>query len=291
MTNNNGRLKLAIQKEGRLTVETLEFLRKSGLEFDSFKQRLLSTCRNFPTEILFVRANDIAEYVKDGTVDVGIVGQNLLYERQAKVKKLLNLRFGFCQLILAVPKESTIKNLSQLKGKKIATSYPLSTKSFLKKNNINATVVVLSGSVEVAPLLGLGDAVVDLTSTGSTLTLNDLRMVEKIYDSEAVLIANEAVIKDKEKKILLKKLLLRFSGVLSAQKYKYVLMNAPEKIVPRLIKVIPGLKTPVVSSFAKNGGVSIATVIKEDAFWETVDRLQKIGVTGITVLPIEKMIF
>ncbi|HSW48089.1 MAG TPA: ATP phosphoribosyltransferase [Candidatus Saccharimonadales bacterium] len=286
---NNKNLKIAIQKQGRLTEETLDFLRKSGLEFESYKQRLFSTCRNFPLEILYVRDADIPNYVETGIVDFGILGQNILNEKIPKVKKLLNLRFGFCSLILAVPKESEINNLSDLKNKTVATSYPMSSKKFFKTNNINVELVNIGGSVEIAPSLGVSDAIVDLTSTGSTLALNDLRILTKIYDSEAVLIANEQALKNGKKDIF-EKLITRFEAVLSAKDYKYVMMNAPETILPKLTKIIPGLKSPTVSGLTKSGWVSIQTVIKEEVFWETIERLKKLGATGIIVLPIEKMI-
>ncbi|MBI2611703.1 ATP phosphoribosyltransferase [Candidatus Gottesmanbacteria bacterium] len=286
---NNRSLKLAVQKEGRLTEETLQFLWKSGLEFDSFRQRLFSSCRNFPLEILYVRDDDITDYVSQGTVDLGIVGQNILNEERPKVKKLLNLRYGFCSLIIAVPKESEIKEIKGLKGKKIATSYPVSTKKFLRQNNIEAQIVSISGSVEITPALGIAQAIVDLTSTGSTLALNDLKILTKIYDSEAILIANKASLINK-KKNLLEKLITRFKGVLSAKNYKYVMMNAPKDILPKLKKITPGLKSPTVSPLTKEGWVQVKTVIKEDIFWETIERLKKTGASGIIVLPIEKMI-
>lgn len=287
---NNKNLKLAVQKEGRLTDETLEFLRKSGLEFESYKQRLFSTCRNFPLEILYVRDDDIPDYVASGTVDLGILGQNLLYEERPRVKKLLNLRYGFCSLTIAVPKESEIKDINDLNGKTVATTYPESTLNFLKKNNVSAKMVKISGSVEIAPALGVAQAIADLMSTGSTLALNDLRPLTKIYDSEAVLIANSESTSKEFKNVLLGNLMTRFKGVLSAKNYKYVMMNAPQEILPKLKKIVPGLKSPTISPLAKEGWLSVQTVIKEDVFWETIERLKNVGASGIIVLPIEKMI-
>lgn len=289
-TINNKSLTLAVQKEGRLTEDTLNFLCKSGLDFESYKQRLFSSCRNFPLEILYVRDDDIPDYVASGTVDLGILGQNLLYEERPKVKKLLNLRYGFCTFMLAVPKESTINDISDLNGKAIATTYPKSTLNFFKKNNVSVQVVRISGSVEIAPTLGVAQAIADLMSTGSTLALNDLRPLAKIYDSEAVLIANEKSTSMPDKKVLLAKLTTRFKGVLSAKNYKYVMMNAPEEILPKLKKVIPGLTSLTISSLAKSGWVSMQTVIKEDVFWQTIEKLKNAGASGIIVLPIEKMI-
>jgi len=286
---NNKNLKLAIQKQGRLTEETLDFLRKSGLEFESYNQRLFSSCRNFPLEILYVRDNDIPNYVASGTVDLGILGQNILNEKRPKVKKLLNLRYGFCSLILAVPKESGIQDISKLKGKTIATSYPQSTKKFFKNNNVPVKVINISGSVEIAPALNIAQAIVDLISTGSTLALNDLKVLTKIYDSEAILIANEETFKN-GKKDLLKKLITRFKGVLSAKDYKYIMMDVPEEVLPKIKKIIPGLKSSTASQLTTSGWLSIQTVIKEDVFWETIEKLKQVGASGIIVLPIEKII-
>ncbi|HSW97509.1 MAG TPA: ATP phosphoribosyltransferase [Candidatus Saccharimonadales bacterium] len=286
---NNNNLKLAIQKQGRLTDETLELLRQSGLAFESSKQKLFSTCRNFPLEILYVRDDDIPDYVASGTVDLGIVGLNVLNEKRPKVKKLLELGYGFCSLIIAIPKESTIQTIAELKNKTIATSYPESTKKFFKENNIPVEIVKISGSVELTPALGVAQAIADLTSTGSTIAINDLRILTKIYDSESVLIANKETLFN-GKKILLEKLLTRFNGVLAAKEYKYVMMNAPESIIPKLKKIIPGLKAPTISPLAQKEWISIQTVIKEDIFWETIELLKKLGATGIIVLPIEKMI-
>lgn len=273
MTTNNN-LKLAIQKQGRLTEETLEFLRKSGLEFESYRKKLFSLCRNFPLEILYVRNDDISDYVSSGIVDLGIVGQNTLYEERPKVKKLLNLRFGFCSLFVAVLKESAIKKITDLEGKTVATSYPVSARKFFEKNRIKVNIFKISGSVELAPALGVAEAIVDLVSTGSTLALNDLRMLTKIYDSEAVLIANKETIVDNN-------LLLRFQSVLSAKNYKSVLMDIPPEVQPKIKKLVPGLKNFLFSTHV---------VIKEDVLWEMVGKFKELGVSKIIVMPIEKMI-
>ena len=208
---NNTYLKLAIQKEGRLTEKTLDFLRRSGLEFERCTKRLFSTCRNFPLEILYMRDDDIPDYVANGTVDLGIIGQNILFETCPKVKNLRLLRYGMCALTLAVPKESTIQNLSDLRGKIIATAYPKSTRNFFEKNNIPVQLIQMSGSVEIAPTLGIAQAIVDLVSTGMTLDLNDLRPLEKIYDSQAVLIANEKTISIPDRQTLFTQLMARFN--------------------------------------------------------------------------------
>lgn len=210
MTNLSSKnLKLAVQKDGRLTNETLELLRKSGLEFENYKQRLFSLCKNFPLEILFVRNNDIPKYVGSGVVDLGILGQNMINEEKPKVKKLLNLKYGFCSLVVAVPEKSNITKLSDLEGKTIATTYPKSTKNFFKSQGINVRVTRISGSVEIAPALGIAQAIVDLTSTGRTLTSNGLRVLTKVYDSESVLVVNKQALLN-GRKVLLEKLMTRF---------------------------------------------------------------------------------
>ncbi len=286
---NSRNIKLAVQKEGRLTAETLEFLRNSGLQFESYKQKLFSLCRNFPLEILYVRDDDIPDYVEKGIVDLGIVGLNILNEKKPKAKKLLSLNYGFCSLVIAVPKESNINSIKDLKGKTIATSYPQSSKDYFKKNGISVELVEISGSVEITPALGIAQAIVDLTSSGSTMALNDLKLLTKIYDSESVLVANEASLTN-GRKVLIDKLLTRFNGVLAAKNYKYVMMNAPVEILPNVIKIVPGLKSPTVAPLAKKGWISIQTVIKEDVFWETIEKLKEAGAQGIIILPIEKII-
>lgn len=199
---NNRNLKLAIQKQGRLTDETLEFLRNSGLLFETYKKRLFSTCQNFPLEIFFLRVNDIADYVSSGAIDLGIIGENIFLEKMPKAKKILRLKFGFCSLIVAVSNNSNITKINDLNNKKIATTYPKSTGNFLKKNNVNSEIVCLSGSVEIAPFLGIAEAIIDLTSTGATLAQNNLRQLTKIYDSQAVLIANRQTLQNGKKKLL-----------------------------------------------------------------------------------------
>ncbi len=285
---NSNNIKLAIQKEGRLTEETLDFLKRSGFIFETSKRQLFSLCRNFPLEILYVRIGDIPKYVSSGIVDLGIVGQNVLYEERPQVGKLLNLRFGFCSLVIAVPKESNYKSISDLENKTIATTYPNSVKKYFQKSGIGIETITINGSVEITPALGIAQAISDLVSTGSTLALNDLRELETIYKSEAVLIANKSI--NIQKQNLLDKLMVRFKGVLSADSYKYIMMNAPKEILPKLKKIIPGLKSPTIAPLGKEGWLSVQSVIKEDIFWETIERLKKIGATGIIVLPIEKMI-
>lgn len=284
------RIKLAIQKKGRLTEGTIVFLKQAGLEFDVSKSQLLSSCRNFPLDILYVRDDDIGNYVQEEVVDIGIIGQNILYEKRPMVKKLLNLKFGFCALVIAVPRESKVKTITDLKDKKIATTYPVSTQKYFEKNNIDVEIVRISGSVEITPFLGLADAVADLTLTGSTFAANDLRVLEKIYDSDAVLIKNNSAVMGQSKSRIISKLLIRFKGVLSAQKYKYVLMTAPQESIPKLKKILPGLKSPTVIPLLKEGWFSVQSVIQEDVFWDTLETVKQTGASGIILLPIEKLI-
>lgn len=282
-------LKIAIQKEGRLTEETVSLLRQAGLEFGSYKQQLLSSCRNFPLEIYYVRDDDIPFYVSSGFVDLGILGQNILNEERPKVKKLLNLRFGFCSLVLAVPKESGIKEVKDLEGKTIATSYPHSTKVFFKSKGIEVKIVEITGSVEITPIMGAADAIVDLTATGSSLALNNLRVVEKLYDSEAVLICNNKSILLPEKKSLIDKFVYRLKGILSAKNYKYLIINIPEKKLDRFLKNFSSLRLTTVVSHVRKDQVTVQAVLKESVFWETVERLKQYG-AEIFVLPVEKII-
>jgi ATP phosphoribosyltransferase len=285
---NNGSLKLAIQKNGRLTESTLKLLKNAGLEFESYKQQLYSSCWNFPLNIVYLRDDDIPDYVESGAVDLGIVGENIVFEAASNVQVELKLNFGYCSLCIAVPKESSIRLVRELDGKKIATSYPLSSQKFLEEQRMSGNLIKINGSVEIAPALQMADAVIDLVSSGSTLELNDLRVIQKIFDSQAVLIRNKNT--SSEKRVLTEKLLTRLNGVLSAQNYKYVMMNAPKSILKEIKAIVPGLKSPTISPLTTRGWISIQTVIKEDVFWETIERLKQAGATGILVLPVEKLI-
>jgi ATP phosphoribosyltransferase len=285
MNNSNIRtIKLAVQKNGRLTTETLDFLWKSGLDFDVSKEKLFTSCRNFPLEIYFMRDDDIAKYLISNKVDLGIIGQNILFETRPKVKKQLNLRYGYCTLVTAAPGVSKIKTIADLSGKKIATSYPNSTKIFLRKNKIRAKIIPISGSVEITPGIGIADAIVDLTSTGSTLVMQDLKVISKIFKSEAVLISSLGI-KQPDKINLMENLLLRFKAVLSAKQYKLVVFDSPKKLIKKIDKYIPGQKLSQIN----NDGLMQA-VIKEDILWESVPQLKKLGIKNIYLLPIEKII-
>jgi len=287
---NNQYLKLAIQKDGRLTEETLSFLRAAGISFESYKRKLFSTCRNFPMEILYVRDDDIPGLVESGVVDLGILGQNVLNEERPGVKKLLNLRYGFCTLTVSVPKESPVTTLADLNGKTIATTYPRSTTRYFQKNGVSVNTVTIRGSVEIAPSLGIASAIVDLTSTGSTLALNDLRPLAPIYRSEAVLIANKQSAGSLKEQALVNQLLTRFKGVLSAANYTYIIMTAPKQIAPKLTKIIPGLASSEITPDKTGSNVRLQGVVKEDMFWALFERLKTLGAGKFVMLPVEKII-
>jgi ATP phosphoribosyltransferase len=290
LINGEGRLKLAVQRNGRLTEDTLRILQSIGLEFETYGQRLLSQARNFPLSILFGRDDDIPGYVGFGTVDLGIVGRNLIYEEAVDVVELTELGFGFCSLVVAVLRESPYQSLDDLKDKKIASSYPNSARRFFAGVNATPEIITLSGSVEVAPGLGLSDAIVELTATGSTLILNDLRQIHTILDSQAVLVANPASYADPEKRANIDRLLMRIDGVLAARRYKYVMMNAPVEKLDAIKRVIPGLKAPTVVPLAIEGWVAVHTAIEEDTFWEIIERLRAAGASEILVTSLDKLL-
>lgn len=285
-----GQLRLAIQREGRLTEDTLALLRAIGLEFESFRRRLFSNCRNFPLSLLHTRDDDIPEYVSAGTVDLGIVGRNLLHEEQVAVEEVLPLGFGYCALVVAVPKEASITSIEQLAGTKIATAYPRSAQHFFQAQQIPVEIITISGSVEVAPLLGLASAIVDLTATGSSLVLNDLRPLHTILESEAVLAANPAALADPARQANINRLLLRIKGVLAAKRYRYVMMNAPRSALEKIKHIVPGLKMPTVVPLADPAWVAVHTAVREEVFWEVIEALRAAGASEILVAPIEKLV-
>jgi len=288
--DGDGTLKLAVQRSGRLTDDTLTLLHAIGLDFESYGQRLFSRCRNFPLSILYGRDDDIPEYVALGTVDLGIVGRNLIHEEGVAVCELEPLGFGYCALVVAVPRDSQFQTLSDLKHARIATSYPNSTRRFFVDEASQPEVITLSGSVEVAPSLGLADAIVDLTATGSSLLLNDLRPLATILESEAVLVANEAAMADPTRRANIDRLLLRIRAVREARRFKYVMMNAPESALPAIRAVVPGLKSPTIIPLADPGWVAVHTAIEEEAFWESIERLREAGATEILVSSLDKLL-
>lgn len=282
-------IKIAIQKDGRLTEDTLKLFNKAGLEIEQDDKKLFGHCRNFPVELLYVRDDDIPNLVDSGVVDLGIVGENIYLEKKSQSQKIMNLHFGYCSLVLAAPNNSSISMTSDLKGKRVATSYPNLTANFFQTMNVDIELVEISGSVEISPIIGYADAIVDLAVTGNSLKENKLICIQKILDSQSILISNQLLLTEK-KKAIINKLVLRFNSSLSAKKYKYVIMNVPKKILPEIKKLIPGLKSPTIASLLdQDDWHSVQTVIEENVFWETVEELKKIGATDILVLPIEKL--
>ncbi len=279
------KLKIAIQKAGRLNEKSVELLRNSGFIFDNYKSSLISTVSNFPLEILFLRDDDIPEYVQDGIADLGIVGLNLIHEAGVNINMLLNLGFGKCSLKIALPIQSPIKTLEDLNGKSIATSYPRILVEFLKKENLKADIKIINGSVEIATSLGLSDAICDLVSSGGTLKSNGLAPFLNILDSEAVLIGYPGL-----NSPLLSEILQRMQAVLKARETKYVVLNVESSNVEAIIKLLPGIKSPSILPLAESGWVAIHTVIPEKDFWERINQLKNAGAQGIVVMPIEKII-
>ncbi|HEY2583449.1 MAG TPA: ATP phosphoribosyltransferase [Mucilaginibacter sp.] len=279
-------LKIAIQKSGRLNEKSVELLEHCGLSFENYKSSLISPVSNFPLEILFLRDDDIPEYVQDGIADLGIVGENVINETEAEVSYLQRLGFGKCSLKIAVPNNNSIQQLSHLNGKAIATTYPVILNKFLKKNNIKADIRTISGSVEISPGLGLSDAICDLVSTGGTLKSNGLIAFADVMSSEAVLIGT----KGSENSELVKELIQRVQSVLRAKETKYVVLNVHKDNLPAIIKLLPGVKSPSVVSLAEENWVAVHTVIPERDFWDRISQLKQAGAQGIVVMPIEKII-
>ena len=280
------KLKIAIQKSGRLNEKSVELLKNCGLSFENYKSSLISPVSNFPLEILFLRDDDIPEYVQDGIADLGIVGENVINETEANVAYLQRLGFGKCSLKIAVPNNNTIEHLSQLNGKSIATTYPVILGKFLKENNIQAEIRTISGSVEISPGLGLSDAICDLVSTGGTLKSNGLVSFADVMSSEAVLIGSKAA----EKSELVHELIQRVQSVLRAKETKYVVLNILKENLDAIIKLLPGVKSPTVVPLAEEHWVAVHTVIHEHDFWEKISQLKQAGAQGIVVMPIEKII-
>jgi ATP phosphoribosyltransferase len=281
-------LRIAIQKSGRLQEGSLQLLKESGLSFSNGKDQLKAPARNFPAEVLFLRDDDIPQYVEDNVADVGIVGENVVAEKQKDIKVVKRLDFAKCRLSLAVPRSENYVGLSWFNGKNIATSYPNIVKDYLKKKNIDAGIHEISGSVEIAPGIGLAEAICDLVSTGSTLLSNGLREVEIVMQSEAVLTSNPMLSADK--KAILDKLLFRIEAVQKAKNNKYILLNCPNEAIEKITGVIPGMKSPTIMPLSRQGWSSLHSVVDENDFWEKIDQLRLLGAEGILVIPIEKMI-
>jgi len=281
-------LRIAIQKSGRLQEGSLALLKESGLAISNGRGQLKTQARNFPVEILFLRDDDIPQYIEDKVADVGIVGENVFVEKNKKNVLIKRLDFAKCRLSLAIPKSENYAGLASLQGKNIATSYPVIVKKYLEANNVEAGIHEISGSVEIAPGIGLAEAICDIVSTGSTLLSNGLKEVETVMQSEAVMIAGDEL--SKEKQEILDQLLFRLEAVNSAKNNKYILLNCPDDAIEKITSVIPGMKSPTVMPLSRKGWSSLHSVVNENAFWEKIDQLKSFGAEGILVIPIEKMI-
>jgi ATP phosphoribosyltransferase len=279
-------LKIAIQKSGRLNEKSVEILKNCGLSFENYKSSLISTVSNFPLEILFLRDDDIPEYVQDGIADLGIVGENVIIEAGAQVGYLQKLGFGKCTLKIAVPNNSTIIDIAGLEGHTIATSYPVILQNYLQENNVNAEIRTISGSVEIGPGLGLSDAIFDIVSTGGTLKSNGLKPFAEVMKSEAVLIGRKGAEFNPE----VIELLQRVKSVLRAKETKYVVLNVAKTNLEKVVALLPGVKSPTIVPLFEEGWVALHSVIAEQDFWEKINALKAAGAEGIVVMPIEKII-
>jgi len=282
------KLKIAVQKSGRLSEDSINLLKRCGVKFNNGLGKLKSEAENFPVEIYFLRDDDIPEYVADGVADVGIVGENVLTEAGKSVDSIEKLGYGKCRLSLAVPKNFAYDSLKDFDGKRVATTYPKILSAFFAENKVNADIHTISGSVEIAPSIGLADAVCDLVSSGSTLFTNGLREVETIMQSEAVLIARKNLPDDL--RMILEKLLFRIKSVKAAKENKYILLNAPNENLAEIIALLPGMRSPSVLPLAENSWSSVHSVVNENDFWEVVESLKDKGAEGILVLSIDQMI-
>jgi ATP phosphoribosyltransferase len=282
------KLKIAIQKSGRLFEDSVKLLKDCGIELRNVKDRLRTESDTFPLEVFFLRDDDIPQYVEDGVADVGIVGENVLLEKNKKVGIVEELGFGKCRLSIAVPRSQSYEGATSLHGKRIATSYPFLVQQYLEQQGVTAEIHEISGSVEIAPGIGLADVVADLVSSGSTLFMNGLQEVETILKSQAVLIRNNQF--NGEKLDILNRLLFRISAVKKAKRTKYVLLNAPNENLQTIISLLPGMKSPTVLPLAESGWSSVHSVLNEDEFWDKIEALKAAGAQGILVVPIEKMI-
>lgn len=284
----NNVLRLAVQSKGRLSEDSIRLIKECGIKTSNGVSKLKSEALNFPMEFLFLRDDDIPDYVADGVADIGIVGENVAEEKGKDIDIVKRLGFSKCRLSLALPKSVEYTGPSFFEGKKIATSYPKILGDFLKKNNVNAEIHEISGSVEIAPGIGLADGICDIVSSGSTLLSNGLKEVEVIFKSEAVMIGHQNL--SAEKQNILAQLLFRLEAVQHGKNNKYILLNAPNESLETIVKLLPGMRSPTVLPLAEKGWSSIHSVINEDEFWEKIDQLRKAGAEGILVVPIEKMI-
>jgi ATP phosphoribosyltransferase len=284
----NMKLRLAIQKSGRLHEDSIKLLKECGIDISNGLNKLKAEASNFPIEVYFLRDDDIPQYVEDGVADIGIVGENVVYEKNKPLTVLNKLGFGKCRLSIAVRKSENYTGIQFLEGKKVATSYPVILSKFLKDNGVNAEVHEISGSVEIAPSIGLADAICDLVSSGSTLFSNGLQEAETILSSEAVLVATNNL--EAQKQQIIDRLLFRIESVKKARNTKYILLNAPNDKLAEIISLLPGMKSPTVLPLAEAGWSSVHSVLNENDFWEIIEQLKAAGAQGILVVPIEKMV-
>jgi len=281
-------LKIAIQKSGRLSDNSKKLLEECGIKFSNGISVLKTTAHNFPVEVLFLCDDDIPQYVEQQVADIGILGENMVFEKDKDVTVIEQLGFASCRLSLAIPKDETYTGPGYFMNKKVATSYPKVLTDYLNKNKITAEIEEISGSVEIAPGIGLADAICDIVSSGSTLLTNGLKEVETIFKSQAVIISNRNL--GKEKQAILDSLLFRIRAVKNAKENKYILLNAPEKSIAEICAILPGMKSPTILPLVEKGWCSLHSVVKEDEFWVRIDQLKAAGAEGILVIPIEKMI-
>ena len=283
-----GKLKIAVQKTGRLSEKSMELLKDCGIQFSNGTRKLKTESKNFPVELLFLRDDDIPQYVEQGVADIGIIGENEVWEKDKNISVIQKLGFANCRMSLAIPKDEVYNDISWFNKKKIATSYPVILNKFLKENKIECEIEEIGGSVEIAPGIGLAHGIFDIVSTGSTLLMNGLTEVCVVTESEAVLIAQPSLTPEKEN--ILKKLLFRIDAVRNSSENKYILLNAPDDAVSRITDILPGIKSPTILPLATPGWCSMHSVIKEDTFWDIIEQLKDAGAQGILVIPIEKMI-
>ena len=281
-------LKIAIQKSGRLSEKSLEMIEECGIKLVQGKRRLISTSQNFPVEVLYLRDDDIPQYVYDGVADIGIVGENEMLEKEKDVELVDRLGFAKCRLSLAIPQSEDYRDMSYFNGKRIATSYPRILKKYLDKYQINVEIHEISGSVEIAPSIGLADSIFDIVSSGSTLISNRLKEVEVVCQSEAVIIASPGL--PESKRAILNDLIFRIHAVLRSKNNKYILLNAPNDKLDKIIELLPGMKSPTILPLHEPGWSSLHSVVSENEFWEVIGKLKANGAQGILVIPIEKMI-
>ena len=282
------KLKIAIQKKGRLNEESITLLKNCGINIENGKDQLKVTASNFPIEILYLRNADIPQYLEDGVVDIAIIGENLLIEKEKKIEIIEKLGFSKCRVSLAVSKDVTDESLNYFQGKRIATSYPNTVKSFFQKNGIEADIHVISGSVEIAPSIGLAEGICDIVSSGSTLFKNGLKETQVILKSEAVLAKSKTLCNEKEE--ILSQLLFRIKSILSAKNTKYILMNVPNENIEKVSSILPVMKSPTILPLIEEGWSSLHSVIKEAEFWEVINQLKEAGAENILIVPIDKMV-